>query len=87
LRREGFQEPVIEAVAGLTKRDGEEYDAFVQRAARNPVSRVVKKADLEDNMDMRRLKVVTEKDIERLQRYHRNWCDVAVVDELLSDEA
>jgi hypothetical protein len=30
---------------------------------------LVKRADLEDNLDVRRLKVVTEKDAQRISRY------------------
>jgi translation elongation factor EF-Ts len=33
----------------------------------------VKIADLEDNMDIRRLDVLTEKDMERLNRYLKAW--------------
>jgi hypothetical protein len=37
------------------------------------VARRVKLADLEDNMDLRRLSSVGEKDVERLNRYVRAW--------------
>lgn len=47
----------------------ESYEEFVRRAGAHPV----KIADLEDNMDVRRTGVVTEKDVERLTRYHRAW--------------
>ena len=33
----------------------------------------VKIADLEDNMDIRRLDVLTEKDMKRLNRYLKAW--------------
>jgi hypothetical protein len=33
----------------------------------------VKRADLEDNMDVRRLPAVTAKDAERLARYRAAW--------------
>ena len=39
----------------------------------NPIATKVKLADLEDNMDMRRLSTVTEKDAQRLHRYHQAW--------------
>ena len=57
----------------VTKREGETYEAFVGRAASNPVARRVKLADLEDNMDLRRLAAVGEKDFERLGRYVEAW--------------
>jgi len=50
LRQEGFSEQVIEAVDAMSKRDGEEYFAFVRRSIRNPLARPVKRADLTDNL-------------------------------------
>lgn len=71
LREEGFPDEVIDAVEGLTRQDGETYMAFIERAAQHPIARVVKQADLEDNLDVRRLATVSEKDRERLDRYLR----------------
>ena len=73
LRAEGFPEEVVAAVDHLTRRDGESYEEFVIRAAAHPVARRVKIADLEDNMDVRRMGTVTEQDGDRLTRYHRAW--------------
>jgi (p)ppGpp synthase/HD superfamily hydrolase len=73
LREEGFSEEVVEAVDYLTRREGETYEAFVERASGNPIARRVKLADLADNMDIRRLKVLGEKEVERLRRYHAAW--------------
>src|SRR5688572_15777823 len=73
LRREGFPDEVLDALACVTKREGEEYADFVRRAATNPVARRVKLADLEDNMDARRLTVVTEKDAKRMTKYITAW--------------
>ena len=55
LRREGFSEEVLAALDAVTKRDGEAYEDFVGRSAGNALARRVKLADLEDNMDLRRL--------------------------------
>jgi (p)ppGpp synthase/HD superfamily hydrolase len=73
LRALGFGEHVVHAVDCLTHRDGEPYEAYVQRAASDPIARVVKLADLEDNMDLRRLDEITERDLARLQRYLAVW--------------
>lgn len=73
LRQEGFPDDVVSAVDAVTFRAGESYDDFVQRATAHPIGREVKLADLEDNMDIRRLPTLTERDIERLTRYHRVW--------------
>lgn len=50
LRLDGFPEAMIEAVNALTRQDGEEEEAFVFRAAANPLALPVKRADLEDNL-------------------------------------
>jgi (p)ppGpp synthase/HD superfamily hydrolase len=73
LRAAGFSEAVVEAVDALTRRKGETYEAFVRRAGRNPLARLVKRADLEDNMDLRRIAHPTEKDFARLRRYRKAW--------------
>jgi GTP diphosphokinase / guanosine-3',5'-bis(diphosphate) 3'-diphosphatase len=51
LRREGFEEAVIEAVDALTRREGEAYLDYVDRAGANKIARMVKLADLRDNGD------------------------------------
>jgi (p)ppGpp synthase/HD superfamily hydrolase len=74
LRRMGYGEEVMAALAGLTRREGETYEQFITRSQQHPISRRVKLADLEDNMDIRRLASnLTEKDLERLKRYRRAW--------------
>jgi (p)ppGpp synthase/HD superfamily hydrolase len=70
LREEGFSEPILTALAHVTKlSDNEDYTAFIARAAANPIAARVKRADLLDNLDVRRLPVVTEKDGRRLSKY------------------
>ena len=50
LTQEGFSPEVVEAVGRLTKREGEDYEDFVDRAAETEVSRLVKIADIRDNL-------------------------------------
>jgi (p)ppGpp synthase/HD superfamily hydrolase len=71
LRREGFTETVVQTVDALTRREGEEYFEFAQRAAATPLGREVKRADLLDNMDIRRIANPSEKDWDRLKRYRK----------------
>ena len=73
LAGEGFPAEVIEALKCVTKKEGEAYEDFVRRSASNEIARRVKLADLEHNMDARRLSNVTEKDVERLKKYVRAW--------------
>ncbi len=74
IRDMGYSEEVVVALDGVTRRSDETYDEFVKRSGQNPVSRRVKLADLEDNMDVRRLQPeLSAKDLERLARYRRAW--------------
>lgn len=73
LREQGYPEPVLEALECLTRREGESYEAFIERLRPNALARRVKLADLEDNMDVRRLETVGSKEAERLARYRAAW--------------
>ncbi len=73
LRERGFSEEVLEAVESVTNREGESYDEFIERAGKNPIARRVKIADLEDNMNVRRIGEIQEKDLIRLKKYHKSW--------------
>jgi (p)ppGpp synthase/HD superfamily hydrolase len=69
LQHEGFSDHIIEALRSVTKRDGEDYEAFVRRAAANPIGRLVKLADLRDNCDISRIAVPSERDLQRIAKY------------------
>ena len=73
LRQEGFPEDIISALDCLTKREKEPYGDLVKRAASDPLARRIKIADLEDNMDVRRLPEVTEETKVRLEKYRKAW--------------
>ena len=69
LKNEGFSDTIIDAIDSLTKRKGETRLQAAQRAASNPISRVVKLADVADNMDLSRISDPTERDFARLKEY------------------
>ena len=71
LRAERFPDAVIEVVEALTKRDGEDYEAFIRRVAPNSIARKVKLADLRDNSDLSRIAAPTERDRQRIEKYRR----------------
>lgn len=73
LEREGFSGNVMAALRLLTHTDGSPYDEYVERLASNQLAKAVKKADLTDNMDLKRIPEPIEKDFTRLQKYHRAW--------------
>lgn len=73
LRQQGFDEEIIEGVLSVTRKDGETYAQFIERAAVNAIGKEVKIADLEDNMDVRRLPDLGEKELHRLRKYLHAW--------------
>jgi (p)ppGpp synthase/HD superfamily hydrolase len=79
LRDSGFAEEVVEAVDCLTHDPRDSYDEYIAKIKGNPIARIVKLADLEDNMRLERLSDPAEKDWERLRRYHRVWKELSVV--------
>lgn len=74
LLAEGFSKSVVDGLLGVTRQESESYRDFVLRARKHPLSRAVKLADLEDNLDLRRLTVpLGPKDHQRLERYREAW--------------
>ena len=72
LRSLGYSEREVLAIEALTKRKDEkdDYPKFITRVLLNPLAAKVKLADLEDNLDTRRLESLGPKDLERLAKYH-----------------
>jgi len=69
LLSEGFPPYIVEAILSISRNEDETYEEFVKRTSLNPLGRAVKLHDLEDNMDISRLEQVTEKDLDRLNKY------------------
>ena len=65
----GYSQNTVDAILSVTRKQGESYFDFISRANTNQTGRLVKMADLEDNMDIRRLPDLTEKDWHRLNKY------------------
>lgn len=69
LKRFGFSDEVVEAVLSLTRKPDEDYEAFIQRCALNPIGRYVKIRDLEDNLNVKRLNELDCASMERVNKY------------------
>lgn len=70
LEAEGFSQEVINALRCVTKTsENENYDEFIDRVKKNPLASAVKINDLTDNMDIRRLPYLSDKDVKRLKKY------------------
>lgn len=70
LEAEGFSKEVLDALKCVTKKsENENYDDFIERVKKNPLAVAVKINDLTDNMDIRRLPYLSDKDVKRLKKY------------------
>lgn len=69
LRAAGMTERVIAGVRGMTKLPGQTLDEYKEQVFSNRDTMMVKSCDLRHNSDFRRLKGVSEKDIERMAKY------------------
>ncbi len=66
-----FGEEIARAVDAVSRRPGEEWEAYLARVKQNPIARQVKISDLIDNSNLSRLPVVTARDVERQGKYNR----------------
>jgi (p)ppGpp synthase/HD superfamily hydrolase len=73
LLEEGIPLDVVNAVQLLSKSGDESYHQFINRVTANPLAVKVKIADIEDNINILRLKVINAKDLERMAKYHAAW--------------
>jgi len=73
LRDIGFSARVVQALDLLTHRKGVPYDEYIKPIAFNIDATKVKLADLKDNSDITRLKGLSKKDFDRMEKYHRSF--------------
>ena len=86
LKEPGCSDKLIEALKSVSKTPDEEkqfkemddpnkkmdhYLQFIKRAKANKIGRHVKAADIRDNLDISRIDDITERDINRLNRYKK----------------
>ncbi len=69
----GYSPRVIKIIKHVTREDEISYDDEIARICNDKDSIRVKMADLEHNSSILRLKGITQKDLERIQKYHRAY--------------
>jgi len=72
----GISQRVVDGISCVTKQRGESYKEYKAKVKSNVDAIKVKMADLRHNSDIRRLKGVTQKDIERTVRYHEFYLEL-----------
>ncbi|MGB7594334.1 MAG: hypothetical protein WBL80_02065 [Erysipelotrichaceae bacterium] len=63
---------VIDALLILTHDKSIDYDEYITKIMTNELACKIKEADLMDNMNLERLPVIKEEDLDRLQKYQRS---------------
>lgn len=76
LRQAGMSDRVIKGIAALTKLPGQTLDEYKSVVFENKDAMRVKLCDLRHNSDIRRLKGITQKDLDRMQKYHQFYLEI-----------
>lgn len=72
----GMSPRVVEAIRCLTKMPGQTYEEYQEGIYSNEDAMRVKLCDLRHNSDLRRLKGVSEKDLERSVKYQKFYYEI-----------
>lgn len=76
LRDAGISARVMDGIRALTKLPGQTLDEYKAGVFANRDAMLVKMCDLRHNSDIRRLKGVTDKDLERMAKYQRFYLEI-----------
>lgn len=71
LKEEGFNVIVMNALSYLTHDKEIPYQEYIEKLSGNDLARQVKLRDLEHNSKITRLRGVSDKDTERMKKYHK----------------
>lgn len=68
-----FPQSIVDSVLLVTKREEEIYEEFIERLiqSNNKDALMVKKADMEHNMDLSRIPMITEEDQKRVEKKYK----------------
>ena len=73
LQEAGFSHRVVRGVETLTHDHSVSYDDYIKKIALYNDARKVKLADLRHNSDIMRMKGLSKRDFDRLEKYHRSY--------------
>jgi (p)ppGpp synthase/HD superfamily hydrolase len=81
----GVTSDELNAIQLLTKPKNEDYLHYIKRVSKNPIARHVKMADLTHNMDLSRLPYITDKDIQRKNKYLQAYNTLKAEDDIIEE--
>ena len=67
----GFNKNVINALYFLTRKRNEDYFSYINKIKSNTLAKKIKILDLEHNLDVKRLSKITNKDLQRIEKYKK----------------
>lgn len=67
----GYPVEVTDAIALMTHDKSVPYMDYVAEIAKNPIAKEIKLADLRHNSDLKRLDNITQKDLDRAEKYKK----------------
>jgi hypothetical protein len=73
MRYAGISDEIIEILEILNVKNHDDYDTYIKKIAEHPLAREVKMRDLEHNSKITRLKGIREKDLQRIEKYHKAY--------------
>lgn len=76
LAEAGISVRVMDGIRALTKQPGQTYDEYKEGVFASTDAMKVKLCDLRHNTDIRRLKGITDKDIERMAKYQKFYLEI-----------
>lgn len=73
LEKEGFSKEIVDALIVLNRHNYANYEEYIHEVAKNPIAKKIKIADIEDNINILRLKHIEDKDLRRIEKYFKAY--------------
>lgn len=73
LIEQGIPSNLVKTIMLLSKNEHDNYDKFIEKISKNRLAVKIKKADIEDNLNLLRLKSIHSNDVKRIKKYHTAW--------------
>lgn len=73
LEKEGFSKDIVDTLIVLNRHNYANYEEYIYEVAKNPIAKKIKIADIEDNINILRLKYIEDKDLRRIEKYFKAY--------------
>lgn len=73
LEKEGFSKEIVDTLIVLNRHNYANYEEYIHEVAKHPIAKKIKIADIEDNINILRLKYIEDKDLRRIEKYFKAY--------------